>query len=157
VTGAVEVAGSRVLLLGAGGAAQAVATALVEADAASLTVAARREEAARALAERLLRGFPGRDVRVGGWPADTAEATILFNATPLKEELPAEPRAGQQVVDLAYLPDGRETALVAAARAAGCPAVVDGLEVLVRQGAASFSGGQGCARSTMRAAARGAA
>jgi len=41
-------------------------------------------------------------------------------------------------VDLAYRADGRETALVAAARAAGCRTIVDGLEVLVRQGAASF-------------------
>jgi shikimate dehydrogenase len=41
------------------------------------------------------------------------------------------------VVELAYFGDGRETALVAAARAAGCD-VVDGYEALVRQGAASF-------------------
>ena len=39
------------------------------------------------------------------------------------------------VVDLAYGPT--ETALVTAARAAGCE-VVDGREALVRQGAASF-------------------
>ena len=43
-----------------------------------------------------------------------------------------------EVVDLAYLPDGRDTALVAAARAAGCEVVVDGLDVLLFQGAASF-------------------
>ena len=42
---------------------------------------------------------------------------------------------GQTVVDLAYGDD--ETALVAAARAAGCT-VIDGREALVRQGAASF-------------------
>ena len=42
------------------------------------------------------------------------------------------------MVDLAYRPDGRPTALVAAARAAGCATVVDGLEILVRQGAAAF-------------------
>ena len=42
------------------------------------------------------------------------------------------------MVDLAYFADGRPTALVAAARAAGCRRVVDGLEILVRQGAASF-------------------
>ena len=48
------------------------------------------------------------------------------------------PRAGDQVVDLAYRPDGRPTALVEAARGAGCRVVVDGLEILVRQGAASF-------------------
>jgi shikimate dehydrogenase len=43
-----------------------------------------------------------------------------------------------QVVDLAYLPDGRETALLTAARSAGCEVVVDGLAVLLFQGAASF-------------------
>ena len=60
-----------------------------------------------------------------------------MNATPVRDELLVEPRAGQTVVDLAYRADGRPTALVAAARAAGCE-VVDGLEALVRQGAASF-------------------
>ena len=53
----------------------------------------------------------------------------------MRDELLVEPAAGQTVVDLAYGPE--ETALVAAARAAGC-VVVDGLEALVRQGAASF-------------------
>jgi shikimate dehydrogenase len=43
-----------------------------------------------------------------------------------------------QVVDLAYNADGSETALVAAARRAGCETVVDGLDVLLAQGAASF-------------------
>jgi shikimate 5-dehydrogenase len=60
------------------------------------------------------------------------------NATPVRDELLVEVRAGQTVVDLAYRPDGRATALVAAARAAGCE-IVDGYEALVRQGAASFS------------------
>ena len=131
VTGAVEAAGARVLVLGAGGAAQAVALALAEAGAASVAVAARRREQAEDLA-RLVGG------RVAEWPPSGAGATLVVNATPLKEELPLEPLPEQQVVDLAYLPDGRPTALVAAARAAGCPVVVDGLEVLVRQGAASF-------------------
>ena len=49
-----------------------------------------------------------------------------------------EPRPEQGVVDFAYNADGRPTALVAAAREAGCRVVVDGLEALVRQGAASF-------------------
>ena len=43
-----------------------------------------------------------------------------------------------QVVDLAYHPDGRPTALVAAARAADCHPCVDGLDVLIAQGVASF-------------------
>ena len=45
----------------------------------------------------------------------------------------------QAVVDLAYRADGSPTALVAAAREAGARLVVDGLEALVRQGAASFA------------------
>ena len=60
-----------------------------------------------------------------------------MNATPVRDELLVEPVAGQTVVELAYSPDGADTALVAAARAAGCE-VIDGLEALVRQGAKSF-------------------
>jgi shikimate dehydrogenase len=75
--------------------------------------------------------------RQGTWPPDASGCDLIVNATPVRDELLVEPRAGQTVVDLAYRADGRPTALVAAARAAGCE-VVDGLEALVRQGAASF-------------------
>jgi shikimate dehydrogenase len=92
-------------------------------------------------ARALLPGLRG-DVRMfsrnGEWPPDASEADVIVNATPVRDELLVEPRAGQTVVDLAYRPDGRATALVAAARAAGCE-IVDGYEALVRQGAASFS------------------
>jgi shikimate dehydrogenase len=73
--------------------------------------------------------------RSGEWPPDADGCDLVVNATPVRDELLVEPRAGQTVVDLAYGPD--ETALVAAARAAGCT-VIDGREALVRQGAASF-------------------
>jgi shikimate dehydrogenase len=73
--------------------------------------------------------------RSGDWPPDAAGCDLIVNATPVRDALLVEPRAGQTVVDLAY--GANETALIAAARAAGC-AVVDGLEALVRQGAASF-------------------
>jgi shikimate dehydrogenase len=53
----------------------------------------------------------------------------------VRDEVLVQPERGQTVVDLAY--GDRETALVAAARAAGCT-VVDGREALVRQGAGSF-------------------
>ncbi len=101
-----------VCLIGAGGAAQALLPAL------------------------------GAEVRVfsrgGEWPPEARDADLIVNATPVRDELLVEPRPEQAVVDLAYRPDGRPTALVAAARAAGCRVVVDGLEALVRQGAASF-------------------
>jgi shikimate dehydrogenase len=75
--------------------------------------------------------------RRGTWPPQTSSADLVVQATPVKDDLLFEPRPGQTVIDLAYFPDGRDTAHVAAARAAGC-LVVDGLEVLARQGAASF-------------------
>jgi shikimate dehydrogenase len=91
-------------------------------------------------AKALLPGLQG-EVRVfsrgGAWPPDASGCDLIVNATPVREEVLVEPRPGQTVVELAYFGDGRETALVAAARAAGCE-VVDGYEALVRQGAASF-------------------
>ena len=75
--------------------------------------------------------------RKGEWPPRVEDAELVVQATPVKDELLFEPRAGQTVIDLAYRAEGGETAHVAAARAAGCE-VVDGLEVLVLQGAASF-------------------
>jgi shikimate dehydrogenase len=75
--------------------------------------------------------------RKGEWPPRVEDAELVVHATPVKDELLFEPRPGQTVIDLAYRAEGGETAHVAAARAAGCE-VVDGLEVLVAQGAASF-------------------
>jgi shikimate dehydrogenase len=73
--------------------------------------------------------------RSGEWPPDSSGCDLIVNATPVRDEVLVELHAGQTVVDLAY--GAEETALIAAARAAGC-VVVDGLEALVRQGAASF-------------------
>jgi shikimate dehydrogenase len=91
-------------------------------------------------AEALRPGLTG-EVRIfarsGDWPPDASEADLIVNATPVRDELLVEPKQEQTVVDLAYYADGRPTALVQAARAAGWE-VVDGLEALVRQGAASF-------------------
>ena len=73
--------------------------------------------------------------RGGDWPPDATGCDLVVNATPVRDAVLVDLHPGQTVVDLAYGP--AETALVAAARALGCP-VVDGLEALVRQGAASF-------------------
>jgi shikimate dehydrogenase len=77
------------------------------------------------------------------------------HATPVVDDLLAEPSSGQIVVDLPYRADGRPTALVAAAQKTGCR-VIDGREVLVRQGAASFQLWTGIAApvEVMRAAVR---
>jgi shikimate dehydrogenase len=121
---------SRVCLIGAGGAAQT-----------------------------LRAGLPGEVhvfSRSGEWPPRAEGCDLIVNATPVRDELLVEPRTGQGVVDLAYKRDGSATALVAAARAAGCEPIVDGLEALVRQGAASFERWTGLPApiEVMRAAVR---
>jgi shikimate dehydrogenase len=94
--------------------------------------------------------------RSGDWPPDAEGCDLIVNATPLRDVLLVEPRTGQTVVDLAYsIDDEGDTALVAAARAAGC-VVIDGREALVRQGARSFQLWTGMAPpvDVMRAAVR---
>lgn len=116
VTSQIEAAGRRVLLLGTGGASKAAASALADAGA-EVVVRGRRDP---------------------GWPPSADEFDILVNATPVKDDLVVAPRPGMQVVDLAYHPDGRPTALIRAAMALDCHPCVDGLDILLAQGAASF-------------------
>jgi shikimate dehydrogenase len=71
--------------------------------------------------------------RSGDWPPDTVEADVVVHATPVRDEVLFEPRPTQTVVDLPY-PD---SATARAAREAGAT-VLDGLDVLLAQGAASF-------------------
>ena len=117
VTSQIDARDRRVLILGAGGSAKAVMHAVATVGAAGIELSSRRG---------------------GGWPPSGAGVDVLVNCTPVKDEVIVTPYPGMQVVDLAYNADGSETALVAAARQAGCETVVDGLDVLLAQGAASF-------------------
>ena len=142
-----RLAGGRALLLGAGGAARAAALALARLGLA-LTVANRTPAAAERLAALLAAARPGAACEVRPLAALTAAevgaADVVVNATSLGMEghgkVPAcvvdNVTAGQVVADMVYTP--RDTALLTAARARGAT-VVDGLEVLVRQAAASFT------------------
>jgi shikimate dehydrogenase len=67
------------------------------------------------------------------WPPAVGDADLVVNATPVRDEVLVELGAGQTLVDLPY--PRSATADAAAARGAR---VLDGLEVLVAQGAASF-------------------
>jgi shikimate dehydrogenase len=157
VTDAVEAADARVLVLGAGGAAQAAATALADAGCASLRVAARSRERAQGLALRLRNLFPGRPLAADeAWPPEAGDADLVLNATPVLDDPLLDLGGVRQLVDLAYRPGGGDTELVAAARAAGCERVVDGLDVLVGQGALSFERWTGLAApvDAMRTAVR---
>jgi shikimate 5-dehydrogenase len=71
--------------------------------------------------------------RRGEWPPDVRDADLVIQATPVREEVLFELARGQTLIDLPY----PRTATAEAAAAAGVR-VLDGLEVLVAQGAASF-------------------
>jgi shikimate dehydrogenase len=71
--------------------------------------------------------------RRGEWPPDVSEADLVIHATPVRDEVLFELREGQTLIDLPY----PRTATAEAAAAAGAR-VLDGLEVLVAQGAAAF-------------------
>jgi shikimate dehydrogenase len=148
----VEPAGQRVLLLGAGGAARAVACALATTGAA-VAVANRTPERAEALCKAVQAAVPGAQVAAfplpGALPDLAAGATLVVNATSLglhgAGEVvawdPAVPfRPGQVVYDLVYSPAAGQrtlTPFLALAAAAGAH-VLDGLGMLVQQGARSF-------------------
>ena len=87
--------------------------------------------------------------RRGEWPPDVGDADLVVNATPVRDEVLVELQPGQTLVDLPY----PRSATANAASAAGAH-VLDGLEVLVAQGAASFElwTGVGAPVSVMRRA-----
>ena len=132
------------------------AEALDEVEARSAAVVGSGGAAAAWIAALEARNIPTETYsRREAWPPRTHDVELVVHATPVRDELLFEPRAGQTLIELAYLPDGRETAHVAAARTAGAR-VIDGLEVLARQGAASFERWTGVPAplEVMRAAVR---
>jgi shikimate dehydrogenase len=146
--------GKQALVLGAGGAARAVVWALVR-EGAEVAVWNRTELRSQHLCEEL-----------GGVPVaepDQASYELIVNSTSVGlagedpfDELPMRPgdfSPGQTIVDMVY--GDEPTALLRAAEAGGAT-VVDGIEVLVQQGAFSLEiwTGRKAPVEAMRAAAR---
>jgi shikimate dehydrogenase len=141
-----EPAGTSALLLGAGGAARAVAVGLLEGGVSMLSIANRSPERSQSLARNL------RDARVSvvGWrgadyDAACAVADLVVNTTPtgtahtaLSGESPMAAsnfRTGVWAYDLVYNP--AVTPFLEMAAAAGAK-TVSGLEMLIYQGAESI-------------------
>ena len=159
--------GKRALVLGCGGSARAAVAGLVELGFGAITVAARRPEALAAFAQACGPWAPqltplawsdldnGTD-QVSGHTA-LAEADLVVNTTPIGMASAPDPagaldpaaikacplnpaqldqlRPGATVYDLIYTP--RPTQLLRQAARRGCP-TLDGLEMLVQQGAAAL-------------------
>ncbi|MBE9373671.1 shikimate dehydrogenase [Saccharopolyspora sp. HNM0983] len=135
----------RAVVVGAGGVGSAVAYALARAGAHVQVVDAETDRAA-ALVTRLRAAVPDAQIDAADpdrLPAALARADGVVNATPIgmtgHPGLPFDPAAlttEHWVADVVYRP--RETALLRAARAAGCR-VADGVAMLVAQAAESLA------------------
>jgi shikimate dehydrogenase len=142
----VTLAGKKLILLGAGGAAKAVAYALGR-EVAELVIINRTSQKADAIARTVNEKFH-KKIATGSFSPDTIQkslqdADILINATAAgmcprqKESLVKKAwlKPDLTVMDIVY--DPVETQLAKDAKAAGAH-VVSGLEMLLHQGAASF-------------------
>lgn len=140
-----EAAGKRVFLIGAGGAARAIAHSLAKHGVLSIVILNRTIESAIEFSQVLKKKFPHLEITsksfVNEFYSLLKDADIVINATPLGkvslEEMPITAQSfmpGQLVCDLATLP---MTAFLEAAQGRGCQ-ILNGLGMLVYQGAASF-------------------
>ena len=138
----VEFPGRRVLIVGAGGAAAAVAAAVLAKGVSRLEIVNRSRDRAEGLRDRLSTAIQGTEIRVRSWEEvaeAAAEAEVLVNTTYLgmKEDDPLPVPAGtltaeKVVCDAVYLA-GRETDLIRYAREAGARTVPGG-RMLLYQG-----------------------
>jgi shikimate dehydrogenase len=132
--GRVPLEGTRASVLGAGGAARAVAIALAS-SRAQITVHARKADQAAAIATIV-------SARVGPWPPEPGSWDLLVNCTPIgmhphgdRTPMPADRLTGRVVYDLVYNP--AITALLRDATRAGCQ-TIGGLDMLVAQAEDQF-------------------
>jgi len=137
----ISLGGSRVLLLGAGGAAASVAAALCDAGVGKLHIVNRNPEHAESLAAKLREAGKGAEIQAHptGVLDGTVRAPVVVNTTPLGMKdgdplpIPAEYLDGDTaLVDAVYRP-GAETEIVRRARERGA-AVVTGRRMLLYQG-----------------------
>jgi len=144
----VDPSGKRIVILGAGGASRSISFTLAE-HASELVILNRTFSKAKALKDAIRKTL-GERAKVRALPlsdenlsVELADADILINATsvgmkPNENETPVKQiylRGDLVVFDLVYEP--LETRLLREAKSIGAK-VVDGLSMLVHQGAASF-------------------
>jgi shikimate dehydrogenase len=155
--------GRQALVLGCGGSARAVVAALADLGLERILVAGRHPDSLTSFVASCHSWVPGlaalpwpkgrgsEDQDLGALPGALASSDLIVNTTPVGMATNRDPEAaercpldsaqlenlrpGSTVYDLIYVP--RPSTLLKAARERGC-LVIDGLEMLVNQGAASL-------------------
>lgn len=131
----IEPKGARVLMLGAGGAARAIAFALADEGAEKITIHNRTESRAKDLAAVVKAVFEDVEVSVG--PADAAGHDLVINCTSLGLEpgdpMPMDPASLTPDMRLFDIIAPRDTELLAAAREKGLAKVVGGRPMVEHQ------------------------
>ena len=138
----VPLAGRRILLLGAGGAARGVMLPLLAERLAALTLANRTADKARRLLAEFSPHADGCAMEAGGFDSLAGrQFDLVINATAasLADEAPPLPDGLYAPDSLAYdMVYGRETPFMATAREQGAARTADRLGMLVEQAAESF-------------------
>jgi shikimate dehydrogenase len=139
----IEPRGTKVLVIGAGGASRAVVCALTQAEVSELTIANRTLERAEELAGKMNELAKNiKCVRLSDISAEVENVDLIVNTTSVGMK-PDDPplldaeviRPEHKVVDIIYNPP--ETPLLRSARLRGA-ATLNGMGMLVNQGAISF-------------------
>jgi shikimate dehydrogenase len=134
----IDLAGKRVLVLGAGGAGRTAALKIAEHQVAELFLVNRTESKAEEVAREIKQRAPAVSVQIG-YPSGRID--LLLNATSLglktEDVLPFDQKSfslsqAARVYDMIYRP--AETPLLRAAKAAGCR-ISNGIGMLLYQGA----------------------
>ena len=131
----IEPKGAKVLILGAGGAARAIAIALADEGVEKITIANRTESRAKELAAVTQAIF--EDVEVKSGPADAVGHDLIVNCTSLGlkegDPMPLDPATLSSNMRLFDIIAPRDTELMEAARAAGLDIVVGGRPMVEHQ------------------------
>ena len=132
--------GSRILLLGAGGAARGVLRPLLETGPSTLVIANRTAEKARSIAASVGDGYPVRGCGFDELGGERFDLVINGTAAGLSAQVPAIPddclADGGWTYDMLYA--SKPTLFVDWGRAHGAARALDGLGMLVEQAAESF-------------------
>ncbi len=147
----VDIEGRQVLLFGAGGTARAALRALADLRPGAVHICNRSSERLAALLASARDAYPELNCQPLSWRQSevrevSADSSLLMNTTTIglntNQDFPFVLNGSGAAIDAVYQPDGA-TAFVRAAMASGRRSV-DGLPMLIAQGAASFAWWHDC-------------